>query len=195
MLVFFDETTRHSCFQTLFTDVRFEWIRVHHAIYTRSFIGWRRIAVKKWLARYQRLTHPLIPRQTIGRAIVAGRRAADRRPMDRIVSPRPFTRPVSQFVDPFIWTEIRFSFGQYTALWLKLGQVYSFCEKGYIISSLRCFVGKLKAGGKTERTRTVRCNNFTFKFGEQIFLPFFASPLLFSFFFRVASWNWKKEIL
>lgn len=101
-------------------------------------------------------------------------------------------------VDPFIWTEIRFSFGQYTALWLKLGQVYSFCEKGYIISSLRCFVGKLKAGGKTERTRTGyvwRCNNFTFKFGEQIFLPFFASPLLFSFFFRVASWNWKKEIL
>lgn len=132
MLVFFDETTRAS---HLLPDVIYRRsIRVDTSTtrYTgipiyRSFIGWRRIAVKKWLARYQRLTHPLIPRQTIGRAIVAGRRAADVRGQNRISSVRSSGVPIRGSI---YFNGIRFSFGQYTALWLKVSSQVLFLWKG-----------------------------------------------------------------
>lgn len=121
---FLDPVWRHSVSQFLslviYTNVRFvESSKIYRVA--------RRIAVKKKKRkkkndrpRYQQLTHPLIPRQTIVAGLLSRR---ERRPrqmyVDRIVS-RSFTLPsaVSQFVDPFISTWIRFGtrFGQYTVI-------------------------------------------------------------------------------
>ena len=103
-------------------------LRIEHIVITarptdRFFLPLseqRRIAVKKWCARYQQLTHPLIRSQTMKLLFVLCTLwEASRAAWCTESYHRPLSRRVSQFVDgpqscfTGIWWNLLVSFGQY----------------------------------------------------------------------------------